>query len=253
MEKIYKHYDDVPFTADKSVHHDNQGKLEEVLKIIQDGDKAGGWGNLILPFQDRLLALLLLPFLLTSDEKISILDFGGALGLDYFSVLTQLIPVNEVLGKYYVVELPDLVATGKKELGAFESLVFLDSLPEDLPVEIIIARSTMQFIRNYKEVIEQFCAYNPTFIYFSGLPITGGSEYSTFAIAQTRLENKSVPYWIFSFKEIADLLFEKNYGLLYRAVDHVPNWVSKYRNLPYEEWRVLDMNLIFVRRVIERT
>lgn len=165
--------------------------------------------------------------LLTSIQKpVHILDFGGGLGVSFFS-LVKMVPRWSNL-EYSIVEGAEICEYARKNLGRFNNLHFFDELPPDLRrFDIVHAGSSLHYVRDWKGMLARFTEYGPRFIILSGL--TAGNI-QTFVTFQNYYEFE-IPVWFWNKGEIISTLSAMDYELLYSSF-LASEYCGKIQSLP---------------------
>jgi putative methyltransferase (TIGR04325 family) len=157
-------------------------------------ESASIWLNLI----DRMQPTAYAPFFWLSGllrEGTTIIDYGGSIGLSYYSyVKRRKLPSR---ARWIVVEVPHLVATGKKiaQRENATQLEFVDDLSGTPPADILLSAGALQFIDDSGRVILEKPPSAPAHILLNKLPLTHGPAYWTLqnfgpAISPYRIYNE---------------------------------------------------------------
>ena len=112
--------------------------------------------------------LAILAFESYSKDYVSVLDFGGGPATNYASVVGK-IPLNNQI--YHIVDTPSNCELGRKLFLGDSRLYFIDANPDDdldfqLPqstYDIVMSSSTLQYSRNWKQLVERLTGCNPEF------------------------------------------------------------------------------------------
>lgn len=207
---IYGHYRDVPTHGDRF-----------------DGDE---WINKTRINTERLLASsrehgsipkdtvgehTLLPLLASavceSAGKVSILDFGGGMGVTYIHLISSL-PNCAV--SYYVVE-REGIARGGAELFAGDARIhFLSELPAGSDFDIVYMSSALQYVEDYPSLLRMLVAYRAKYFLFVKL---SSGDFPTYATAQKNVAGTTLPYWFINVGEIIELMAAGGYSLIYKS------------------------------------
>jgi len=185
---------------------------------------------------------LVVALALEDKERISILDYGGGMGISYLNCLSALQGSNITNIDYHIVDLEDTIEYGMKIYPEDMAIHFHRDVPEALKdVDIVYIGSTLQYIDDYKVLIQRLAKLTPRYIlltdYFT-------SEAETFATAQVNMSGRRMAYWIFNLSEIVELVAQQGYKKIYETKNHQP-----LHNLP-DEFRIDDTrNLLFSRKV----
>ena len=146
-------------------------------------------------------------FLLNLKKEIQIIDFGGGLGIGYMNCLESIPHVNKKI-TYNIVELDEVCKEGiifseKHNLPVFYS----NSIPKNKNFDLIFCSSVLQYIKEWRSLIEEFAQTDASKILLSD--VYCGNFPESFATIQNYYESK-IPQWFFS---TSDLINEfKKYG-----------------------------------------
>ena len=206
-EGVYKHYRDVPASggdyagdAILTAMAEHTRKLKENLAAGADPGEDCGGDNLLLP----LLAAA------STSRPVKILDFGGGLGDGYLCLKAAMAGPVE----YHIVELDRTCAEGRRLFTGAGDIVFHDALPRDLKnADIVHINSALQYIEDYKGLLEQLSDYRPRHILLVRL---AAGEIPTFATMQKNFAGTKLPHWFFNIGEITQLLAARGYRLVYK-------------------------------------
>lgn len=147
--------------------YDENGILQKVyeatLQVI-NGEAAYERDSVLFydpQYNFRLLSLF--GKLAKDQKKINILDFGGALGSEYWKNRCMLEKYN-IDYTWNVVEQKNYVSLGKNSISD-ERLFFFDNVSEiKKSIDIVLLSSVLQYLENYEEIIKQILALSATYI-----------------------------------------------------------------------------------------
>jgi putative methyltransferase (TIGR04325 family) len=242
FDGVYKHLNDV---TDHTVYDTTDGLQEdrnEILAEIAAYEK----GN-VLPISNiRSQITNLLPLLIASSKTssgLTVLDFGGGMGVTFMSCLNS---VNMDNVTYYIHDLPDTMKVGKqvfhenKTVNKYD-VRFVDNLSEIGQIDILYFGSVIQYLPDYKNMLVDLTKKSPRYIMITDNFM--GNE--TFATAQVNMSGRRMPYWILGLKEVVSIFESNGYTLSYQSVNHQP--FHHFNNFP-EAYRVADTcNLLFAK------
>jgi putative methyltransferase (TIGR04325 family) len=146
-----------------------------------------GWDNeqsasLWLNHIDHMQPSAYAPFFWLSgllQEGTTIIDFGGSIGLSYYSyVKRRKLPSR---ARWIVVEVPHLVAAGEKiaERENATQLEFVNDLSSTPPVDILFSAGTLQYIDDSGPGLLEKLPSAPAHILLNKLPLTKAPAYWT--------------------------------------------------------------------------
>tara|TARA_B100001093_G_C26858943_1_gene1028891 strand:+ start:5174 stop:5917 length:744 start_codon:yes stop_codon:yes gene_type:complete len=240
---------DGPFTNWKNTSNKCEGYqceeiLAKVLKTSLEVQKGVfAYERDSIGFTERsynwpLLANLLCEAL-RNKGKLSVLDFGGALGSSYFQHLPMLSDCNL---SWHIVEQKHFVEAGKKYFES-KSLHFHDSIEEcisRIKIDCILLSSVMQYLDSPSLIIDKILSIDAEKI-FVDKTITNDSGKNRIYIQKVSPAIYSASYPCRSFSEK---------WLIGSFLDHY-NIKTKFNSLPFEELKFIDSNFrgyIFQKR-----
>ena len=161
---------------------------------------------------DRSLLPMLAAAIGADQERISILDFGGGMGLDYANI-TACLPRRWNIG-YHLVESPRVCEAGATLWTGDERVQFHPTLPPNLQVDIVYIRSSLQYVEDYSGLLAQLAGYRPRCFLLVDLP---AGDIPTYATAQHNVKGSILPYWFFNVQEIIDIVAQLGYVLVFKG------------------------------------
>lgn len=160
-------------------------------------------------------------------EPLSILDFGGAAGVDFVNLLAALGPQVNV--RYHVVDFPKVCAVGRDHWRDEPRISFSDALPPTAGFDLVYCWSSIQYLADPMGLLAQFASYRPAAILLAGSPFTSGDA---FVRAQV---NQSVPFpqWVLSLPKVEQHMRECGYDMVFHVAGeddyNVDNYPPRYR------------------------
>ncbi len=144
------------------------------------------------------------------NKKFKIIDFGGGFGLGYLSISRG---INEIKNlKYYIIDLPEICEQGKKIFSKEKNVSFLYKIPKIINCDIFHFGSCLQYIDNWRLLLNQTCKLKPKYIIFSDL-IAGNIK--SFVTIQ-KFDKYKMPYRFYNINQIISFIKKKGYNLLLR-------------------------------------
>lgn len=244
-EGVYKTYEEIPVTG-AGFDGDTWIKRskEKLAETLAKAEKGGAIPD-IVEYKTSLL-----PFLAGvkagKKEKVRIVDFGGGLGITYLQVISAVVDKERI--DYHIVENIKVCQEGRQQFSNYPRVHFHSTFPEDIrDVDIAHICSSLQYVKEWKSVISQICAYNAEHIVFADLP---AGDIPTYATAQNYYESK-IPFWFFNIDEIIGKMNEENYKLTFKA-SFAPTIHNKENVYPQDnfekEYRLgKSCNLLFTK------
>ena len=230
FEGTYQSFADVP-----AGHGYNDSAWEEKTKkaALRNKSRIGQ----IIPESDSF-SKSLLPAIVSmlGKKEISVLDFGGAAGLDFANLLAQ--TGNALDIKYHVVDVPSACKAGRDVWKNDARISFTETLPENQKFDIVYSYSALQYVENYQELLKKFAACQPQAMLFCKHP---AHENPPFVRLQSEIKT---PQWVFSINELKDVMARHGYNLTFRSWGETSYNVDNYQ-APYKAPRTA--NLLFIR------
>jgi putative methyltransferase (TIGR04325 family) len=162
--------------------------------------------------------------------KLTILDYGGAMGVAYLHLLSNLI--DHDLINYHIVETESICKKSIQLWKGYDRVHFHSELPNlnDNDIDIVYLGGVLQYIEDYADLIKTLFAYQPKYFLFTKL--TAGNI-PTYATAQKNLPGATIPSWMFNVDEIIKIMNGYNYKLIYKGIleqrYNQNNFPAKYR------------------------
>jgi putative methyltransferase (TIGR04325 family) len=206
-EGIYQNYRDVPVSGEGFDSETWISTTYAYTEALLNNKSLGGTGEYaMLPLLTSLVR--------NNLGYLTILDFGGGMGIQYIH-LTRSLPEVHVL-QYHVVEGQRVCEPGSKLFAGNSRVHFCASLPKDLPqVDIVFIRSVLQYIDDYKGLLSQLVEYRPQFFLFVDLAAGKNPTYET---AQNNVRGSVIPYQFINVREILELMAGLGYKLIFHGL-----------------------------------
>jgi putative methyltransferase (TIGR04325 family) len=195
---IYERYEEVPVTGPGF-------DGEEWIAAVRDDARrmmqsttldSGFWGSKIATIAA-----------LCRRRPLTILDFGGGLGTACLHLERSVRPPGPI--GYHVVEGKRVCEEGR-HLGVSSSIRYHDHLPTLDAVDIVLARSSLQYIPQWRDLLGALAAYRAQYFLIEDLP-AGANP--TFASAQLNMPGSSIPYWFFNRDDVVRAVESHGYSL----------------------------------------
>jgi putative methyltransferase (TIGR04325 family) len=151
-------------------------------------------------------------------RKIRILDFGGGFGIGYMT-LAESIEKSQQRIDYTIVEVPEVCISGQ-ELFPENVLRYESSLPENESFDLVHSASALQYIENWKGILERFAGYNSQYILISDV---FAGNIPTFVTLQNYYDSK-IRHWFLNVDELISTFQLLGYELIMKS------YVSSRRN-----------------------
>jgi len=238
-EGVYKSFKEVPA---KGAGFESDTWIKKSLKNFEKLKKNQDTRD------DKALMLSLLTGVLSGKNKlVTILDFGGGIGLTYFSIIKKLATPHIL--KYCVVDNKKVCETGKNIFKNNKNVSFHEKLPFNLPhLDIVHIGSTLQYIEDWESLLSKLADYKPKYILFTSLPV---GNIPTYVTAQNYYGNK-IPYRFFNITKFIGVLNKLNYKLLFK-MPFFGYFLGKEQKFPQDNFpkklRIgQPLNLLFITR-----
>lgn len=157
--------------------------------------------------QRSTLLPIAVAMMLGNNEIVKILDFGGGLGIGYMT-LSESIPNDFNRTKYTIVEDPAVCDVGR-DLISGQGVKYLPILPSSGDFDLIHAASSLQYIENWRDLIEKFASLNPKYILLSDV---FAGDINSFVTLQNYYGSR-IPHWFLNLKELLDTFYKRGYRL----------------------------------------
>ena len=167
------------------------------------------WGCAVLP---SLISTLIL-----KKEELTILDFGGGAG-KHFVEITRALDSSTLVSKikYHLIEMPKLCRVIEPPLSQifqpiWKDLFHLSNSIDVTKSDIVNCTSSLQYIENYLEKIEDLIATEPEFFLIINTPLNNKYTYCRY---QHNLEVK-ISQWVFCINELDKIFNENGYARVF--------------------------------------
>ncbi len=200
--------------------------LERVRWATQEvvSGKAAGERDSVLfdqtPYPFPVIALLLRAAM-ENGGRLSVLDFGGALGSSYHQCkdfLTEVCPL-----RWSIVEQAHYARAGELEFES-ESLRFhetVDAASKASPPQVVLASSVLQYMSDPDDVLKSFVSTEAEYIVIDRTPFAlDGRQHISTQFVPSSINSSSYPLWLFSETQLkAPLLSHYDEIASFPAVD----------------------------------
>jgi putative methyltransferase (TIGR04325 family) len=150
----------------------------------------------------------------TRPPRLRVLDFGGGMGVGYFSLrscLDQRIPID-----YYVVENQAMCVRGADLFAEHVSLRFYEDFPSDVgALDVVYVNSALQYVDDWRDMIAKLCSYQAPFVFFVKL---SAGTIPTYTTEQVNLPGTVVPYRFLNVHELIGVMRDQGYALVFRGL-----------------------------------
>jgi putative methyltransferase (TIGR04325 family) len=146
-----------------------------------------------------------------SSSSLSILDFGGGLGIGYMTLIES-IPFKKEFIDYTIVEVQEICELSKKLYTSGE-VSYISKLPSEGSFDLIHSASALQYIESWKEILKKFADFNPKYILLSDV---FAGNIPTFVTLQNYYDSK-IKHWFFNLDEYLEALRDLGYQLIMKS------------------------------------
>lgn len=162
---------------------------------------------------DRALFPLFISAIFQNKPDITILDIGGGVGFDFFSILNCTKNISKL--HYYVVEIPEVLQKAESVFNQFPQLHYITPSDENsVEPDVILFNSSLQYFDNYEERISQCAKRGAKYIVFIRL---SAGHFDSYLTKQVNIPDIQTPYWFVNIDEIKTQLSGFGYEMLYQS------------------------------------
>jgi putative methyltransferase (TIGR04325 family) len=184
--------------------------------------------------------------MLTAQERVSVLDFGGGLGTGYV-FLTQTMPNAISRVDYAIVDVEEIATAGRELFNDAIRPIFYDVLPDGVRYDIVHSASAIQYVDGWPSLIRRLTNYGAQ--YFSLADAFIG-EFNTYATLQNYYGSK-IPHWFFNACDLIGEVERNGYKLALRTSCDA-KILGRYGPLPMQNFppalRLLQTSNLLFRR-----
>ena len=145
-------------------------------------------------------------------ETLRVLDFGGGLAKSYYSLITAFSEPNNL--EFHIVESEAVCARGKKIFSDQPNILFHSKLPKlQDTVHIIHSGSTLQYVKEWQELIASFAEYKPKYLILADMM---AGDVKTFVTIQN-FHGKKIRSRFLNIKELLSVVEEVGFNLIYKS------------------------------------
>lgn len=148
---------------------------------------------------------------LVLKERVSILDFGGGLGIGYMTLLES-IPDAANKVHYSILEVPEVCDAGE-QLHDKGQITYLSSLSHLKKYDIVHAASSLQYLENWNQWVSVIAALRPRYILLSD--VFAGSI-DSFVTLQNYYGSR-IPHWFLNLNELLNTFDGYGYQLIMKS------------------------------------
>ncbi len=158
----------------------------------------------------------LLPFaasLLTGDpgRPFTILDFGGAMGVDFIHLTSGLADSGAV--RYIVVDTPESCRIGSELFAGDRRISFHSEIPDVRP-EIAYLNAAIQYVSDWRGTLGRLAGLKPTLLL---LIRTDAGDVPTHVRGQNGVHGSLIPCWCLNVPEVVSHMQALGYRLIFKG------------------------------------
>lgn len=185
----------------------------------------------------RWSVLACLLFIATKqNNKLNIVDFGGALGSFYYQHRVFLNSLNEL--NWSVVEQPHFVECGKKEFQN-ENLFFFSTLHECIQQkksDVILLSGVLQYLENPKQLLKEISELGFRYVLVDRTPfIKDARDKLTIQSIPESIYSASYPAWFFSAEQFDNSMRELGYQSICNFDSEVDIGIGEFKGFLFEK------------------
>ncbi len=148
--------------------------------------------------------------ILEKNSRTKILDFGGGFGIGYM-VLKESIGSKIEDIDYSIIEVPNVCEIASKIHQ--DNIKYITSFSNLDDFDLVHASSSIQYVNDWKGLLEKFTILKPTYILLSDI---FAGEIETFVTLQNYYDSL-IPHWFLSINELNEVLDNLGYGLVMKS------------------------------------
>jgi putative methyltransferase (TIGR04325 family) len=184
--------------------------------------------------------LMVNTFLHSKKIECKVLDFGGGSGIVYY-LISDFFDKSKVL--WHVVDNHEIINIGNRYKKKDDRILFFENLPQEGKYDIVFLNSCLQYIVDYRELLDRLLLFEPEFVIFTRL-IAG--KIQTFKTCQKNIQGGKTFSIFLSFDEVLQIFSAAGYHLFFQAPAIEDIWGdSVYEGIPQEHRLCVTLNVIF--------
>jgi putative methyltransferase (TIGR04325 family) len=133
-------------------------------------------------------------------NQVNILDFGGALGSEYWRNRNMLYAFNTKF-TWNVVEQDNYVRLGNQEVGNDELFFYKNVRQVDCPIDIVLLSSVLQYLPSWKSILKDIADLKPKYILIERQPISSEQGICVQYVGDL-IYKASYPMWLITEHEL---------------------------------------------------
>lgn len=151
---------------------------------------------------------------LCSKDTLSILDFGGGMGIQYLEILAKVPKAKNSL-IYHVVDGASSINRVPQKIKDFSNITFYSDLNEVVEkIDIIHIGSTLQYVEAWQALLQLLIdKFNPTYFVFSDLMVGDIPQFVSHQI----FYDKKIPVWMLNYNSVISFFTKREFDLKYQT------------------------------------
>ena len=209
---IFEQFSDVPTVGDAFSGKHWAERSKQSLANCRGYSQSSMMAPAPLDFSESLLATVVA--LLQAElhaPQLTILDFGGGLGITYSKVIASLAKKDSI--DFHVVERENICRLGQEVFREDSQISFHQCMPTLESADLVHVGSALQYVEDWKSVITKLGDYGPRYWLFTDLP---AGDIPTYASGQRYYES-TIPCWFFNISDILSQMRKESFCLLFRS------------------------------------
>jgi putative methyltransferase (TIGR04325 family) len=212
-EGIYPSHREVPLSGSQFDGDVWIQKTRNYTQGILAATKEQGTIPIQVTGEHMLLPLLAALVCKESNGEISVLDFGGGMGIAYVHIVSSLVNCPSVT--YHVIEREGVCEAAARLFENDKNIHFLSKIPSELPnLDIVYMSSALQYVEDYQGLLKKLTSLGAKYFLFVKL---SAGDFPTYATAQQNVPGTTLPYWFINAGEIIEIMAGCGYSLIHKS------------------------------------
>lgn len=196
--------------------------LEQVflaVKNVRSGNacfERDGYLFYIKDYNYNLLSALF--YIISHEQKIDVLDFGGSLGSTYFQNRELL---NDLNCRWSIVEQKSFVECGKKNIPEIEFYYNVDDYVNSRKiVDTILLSGSLQYLDSPYKYLKKFLSYKFKYIIFDRMIFNiENKDRLCIQMVSPEIYDAKYPVWLLSENRVKDIILSNGYEIIFEWVN----------------------------------